>query len=71
MIAIEVYDVLHLVMSVIISCGRQMLKGNSDTGESHQPYTTEAQRRRSGTYSKMLWNNGTVLSLRVENIKLL
>ncbi|XP_039992492.1 cGMP-inhibited 3',5'-cyclic phosphodiesterase B [Xiphias gladius] len=32
------------------SCGRQMLKGASggDTGESHQPFTSEAQRRRSG-----------------------
>ncbi|XP_071371930.1 cGMP-inhibited 3',5'-cyclic phosphodiesterase 3B isoform X1 [Centroberyx affinis] len=31
------------------SCGRQMLKGVSsgDSGEGHQPYTTEAQRRRS------------------------
>uniref|UniRef100_A0A8C4NPZ8 Phosphodiesterase n=1 Tax=Dicentrarchus labrax TaxID=13489 RepID=A0A8C4NPZ8_DICLA len=31
------------------SCGRQMLKGVSsgDTGESHQPFTSEAQRRRS------------------------
>uniref|UniRef100_A0A3Q1APD5 Phosphodiesterase n=1 Tax=Amphiprion ocellaris TaxID=80972 RepID=A0A3Q1APD5_AMPOC len=33
------------------SCGRQMLKGVSsgDTGESHQPFSSEAQRRRSGT----------------------
>uniref|UniRef100_A0A3B5A5A1 Phosphodiesterase n=1 Tax=Stegastes partitus TaxID=144197 RepID=A0A3B5A5A1_9TELE len=33
------------------SCGRQMLKGVSggDAGESHQPFTSEAQRRRSGT----------------------
>ncbi|XP_008304913.1 cGMP-inhibited 3',5'-cyclic phosphodiesterase B-like, partial [Stegastes partitus] len=32
------------------SCGRQMLKGVSggDAGESHQPFTSEAQRRRSG-----------------------
>ncbi|XP_029932892.1 cGMP-inhibited 3',5'-cyclic phosphodiesterase B isoform X2 [Myripristis murdjan] len=31
------------------SCGRQMLKGvsSSDSGEGHQPYTTDAQRRRS------------------------
>lgn len=52
-------------MSVIIysSCGRQMLKGSSDTGESHQPYTTEAQRRRSGTNSYMLWSDGIVSSL--------
>uniref|UniRef100_A0A8C4H8D4 Phosphodiesterase n=1 Tax=Dicentrarchus labrax TaxID=13489 RepID=A0A8C4H8D4_DICLA len=35
------------------SCGRQMLKGVSsgDTGESHQPFTSEAQRRRSGTFN--------------------
>uniref|UniRef100_A0A3Q1G523 Phosphodiesterase n=1 Tax=Acanthochromis polyacanthus TaxID=80966 RepID=A0A3Q1G523_9TELE len=33
------------------SCGRQMLKGVSsgDTAESHQPFSSEAQRRRSGT----------------------
>ncbi|KAI3377140.1 hypothetical protein L3Q82_000332 [Scortum barcoo] len=32
------------------SCGRQMLKGipSVDTGESHQPFTSDAQRRRSG-----------------------
>ncbi|XP_035484094.2 cGMP-inhibited 3',5'-cyclic phosphodiesterase B [Scophthalmus maximus] len=32
------------------SCGRQMPKGVSscDAGESHQPFTSEAQRRRSG-----------------------
>ncbi|XP_041852283.1 cGMP-inhibited 3',5'-cyclic phosphodiesterase B isoform X2 [Melanotaenia boesemani] len=32
------------------SCGRQILKGvsSSEIGESHQPYSSEAQRRRSG-----------------------
>uniref|UniRef100_I3JFT6 Phosphodiesterase n=1 Tax=Oreochromis niloticus TaxID=8128 RepID=I3JFT6_ORENI len=59
-------DFRSSTLPLCTSCGRQMLKGNSDTGESHQPYTTEAQRRRSGTYSKMLWNNGTVSSLRDE-----
>ncbi len=58
LVVITVSDALQLVMSVIVvsvhsSCGRQMLKGISsgDTGESHQPFTSEAQRRRSGTYS--------------------
>lgn len=51
-------DAMQLVVFVIVvsvrsSCGRQMLKGipSGDTGESHQPFTSEAQRRRSGTYS--------------------
>uniref|UniRef100_A0A8C2XMI7 Phosphodiesterase n=1 Tax=Cyclopterus lumpus TaxID=8103 RepID=A0A8C2XMI7_CYCLU len=41
------------------SCGRQMLKGGSsiETGESYQPFTSEAQRRRSGTY-KYIYVNG-------------
>uniref|UniRef100_A0A673CUE2 Phosphodiesterase n=1 Tax=Sphaeramia orbicularis TaxID=375764 RepID=A0A673CUE2_9TELE len=36
------------------SCGRQMLKGvsSSDTGEIHQSFTSETQRRRSGTYKR-------------------
>uniref|UniRef100_A0A3Q0QRC3 Phosphodiesterase n=1 Tax=Amphilophus citrinellus TaxID=61819 RepID=A0A3Q0QRC3_AMPCI len=50
-------DFRSSTLPLCTSCGRQMLKGNSDTGESHQPYTTEAQRRRSGTYSHMLWTN--------------
>ncbi|KAL3993025.1 hepatoma-derived growth factor [Sarotherodon galilaeus] len=40
-------DFRSSTLPLCTSCGRQMLKGNSDTGESHQPYTTEAQRRRS------------------------
>uniref|UniRef100_A0A668AEX3 Phosphodiesterase n=1 Tax=Myripristis murdjan TaxID=586833 RepID=A0A668AEX3_9TELE len=38
------------------SCGRQMLKGvsSSDSGEGHQPYTTDAQRRRSSKIQSLL-----------------
>uniref|UniRef100_A0A3Q3KT65 Phosphodiesterase n=1 Tax=Labrus bergylta TaxID=56723 RepID=A0A3Q3KT65_9LABR len=40
------------------SCGRQMLKGVSsgDTGDTYQPFSSEAQRRRSGTESLHLVN---------------
>uniref|UniRef100_A0A3P9ASJ3 Phosphodiesterase n=1 Tax=Maylandia zebra TaxID=106582 RepID=A0A3P9ASJ3_9CICH len=34
-------DFRSSALPLCTSCGRQMLKGNSDTGESHQPYTTE------------------------------
>ena len=41
---------LVCVCRVRFSCGRQMLKGvsSSDAGESHQSFSSEAQRRRSG-----------------------
>lgn len=56
LVVITINDMLKLIMSVTTmsfcsSCGRQMVKGisSSDTGEINQSFTSEAQRRRSGT----------------------
>lgn len=40
-----------IVMSVCSSCGRQVPKVSVETGDSYQLFSSESQRRRSGTYS--------------------